>query len=388
LPRRRPPRGKGKVLATILAQLCIVAATIAFLGALSGRITLHDRRQVMVAAILLRLVPCLLLTNMRIWDLDSYEMVAAVWNRGFDVYTYPFDAVRHPYFPLQIYAIVGLERVASFTELPFTFLIHLPPLLADVGIVALLLRRDARAGFLYAINPVTPMMLAFGAAFDAIPMFLMIGAILIRSKPVPSALMLGLAIADKTWPLLLLPVLAYQPGRWGDAVKYGLTALTVPLLAVLAYSAVWGTPVEVLLRTPLRYGGIEGRWGLGILGFPRLAMMLILAGMSLYVRDWREPLQRVFIVLLTFYVFMSGFGIQYLAWIVPFALLAASTKEQSHYVVSVVAAGLIIYPFESHTYLYLLLLPAWVVGVRWLILELREGQIGDGHTSQQAVRAH
>ncbi len=221
----------------------------------------------------------------------------------------------------------------------------LVPVIAECVIVALLARLCPRrhagtAPLLYALCPVAILVSAEHGQVEPVPLALGVGALLLagRGATIRSGLLAGLAIATKTWPVLLVLGLLREtpPRRWWR--------LVVPVAVVLA--ALVAT-VPLLLHTSLRafahvltsYRSFLGLWGwTGMLRFFHLsgigyqgtnidmfqrigtALLAITVIASIVVFRRADGVVLTAAVLLGFLVVTAGFGPQYLLWPVPFVL--------------------------------------------------------------------
>lgn len=314
-------------------------------------------------AVLARLIPALLpLPPDAIirYDIDSYRAVADAVRHGQDVYDL---TGRYPYLPMHLYVVTAAWWLAVKTGLPFVFLVKLPSIIADVMLTLLVAKAATALGrrdggglaLTYALNPISVLVSGYHGQFDAIPTLLVFAAwhLLLahhtwRGAAV-SGLLLGLAIADKTWPLLLAPVLLWPVPRSGrdvdSAIAAHLTYLAIAALPVIACLFLYerlvpGSAVHAL-QVVSGYQGVVGAWGYssllvhtatpdmraqiiqdaGLTGPWVLALALLVAYLT-GARLRREP-DRPAIVLSMTYAAAAGWGVHWLAWLVPFAVVAA-----------------------------------------------------------------
>lgn len=231
------------------------------------------------------------------------------------------------------------------TGLPWQVGGKIAPILADVLIVALLAklvpeRHAGTAPLLYALCPVAVLVSAEHGQVEPVALALGIGGLLLarRGATVRSGLLAGLAIATKTWPVLLVVgMLRETPWRrWWRLLLPAIAALAV-LLAT----------VPLFLHTSLRafthvlgsYRSFLGLWGwTGILRFfhvtgigyqgpnvdvfQRIGTGLLAGTLIVVVIAFRraDGVALTAAVLLAFLVVTAGFGPQYLVWPVPFVL--------------------------------------------------------------------
>jgi len=285
-------------------------------------------------------------------DIISYRMQGEAVLNGQNIYT--ATAGRHPYPPLWMFIPAGALILESRVGLPFTFWIRLPIIAFDLGTGALLWflfkRRDGpRTALsklaLYVFNPITLLIVSHGM-FDAIPLFFILLAYLwlvqsqARGRNILSAVAIGLGIAIKGFPVLVLPAFVFKQKGWRRKIVYGIVAL-LPLALLLPFIIMSGhAAVE---RVFARVGVSDHGYGLLLQaladqGHPRLqhwlavfrarGSLLVLAGV--FIGTWaarRKSLNEL--IVLSFglcYVLSVGIASQYLLWILPFLILVNSKR--------------------------------------------------------------
>lgn len=249
-----------------------------------------------------------------------------------------------PLWPLLIY-VSALSAMAYHVPLPFT--VKLAPILADTAITAALYawfrRNDAPVGaahraLWYALNPVAIYTSALHGQFDAIPTLFTLLAVLSAANAEDSrdwtrtSLWLGLGGLAKTWPLVLIPSFLPEVRTWPGRVVFAAVAAAP---AVISVGLLYLVDPEPIARHVLAYRGYTGWWGVTsfLAVTPGHALPAVMTGLSLlfyaalasaYWHTWRghDVVKRALLVLLTFYVFTPGFGLQYLIWVIPVALVA------------------------------------------------------------------
>ena len=373
-----------------------------------GRMTLPI---ILLIAAVARLVPALWLPVGAGYDIESFRMVTDALRSGQEVYAASLG--RHPYLPFQMFIMGGMAALSVATGLPFVVAIKLPAILADVAITGLIYRlvaerrgRDwaAYAALLYALNPVSLLVSAYHGQFEAITLLLLVGAWALWERPRvgASAAALGLAILNKTWPVVLLPVFFIRLANWRARILHALIALGIPALAVVAYLLAYDAAPMTMLGRALTHRGVAGYWGPSAVVFPLAAAQpalqpladallalrnpLLLAAvlLALWWTQRQSALDALLTVQLAVFAVTVGFGIQWLVWPVPFALLAG--QERWLRVYSLAAAlmlavhlfGLHMVPWlperlpaSADAIIRLSALPAWGVVVAWLVARLR-----------------
>ncbi|MDX9831996.1 MAG: glycosyltransferase family 87 protein [Anaerolineae bacterium] len=364
-----------------------------------------------VAAVALaaRLIPNLLLPVGAGYDIESYWIVGGLVLQGEEIYDSPETVDRYPYLPLQMYWS-GLARwVAEAASLPFVKIARLAPIAADVGIALLLflsLRRTCstavalQGGLLYSVNPVPVLVCAYHGQFDAIPaLCILLALYFLRASSLSAGAWLGLGILAKSWPALALPSLLVGVGRWkGRLIPLG-AAVAVPLAGIALYTSLFDADLTVLLREAVGYNRGIAIWGytyffrlLSVLRTDLAAPLawlvqygryLTLAALSLVwlVRARKEPpAAGILTILVAFFAVTHAFAIQYLMWVVPFAILTQQHRWLRRYTLGALAYMFLAYytlilanhvtqllPWPQADWLIIMPagLPAWLVVVAW-----------------------
>jgi len=374
---------------------------------------------VILVALIARLVPDLILPMGASYDIQSYKIVSNLVLRGEDVYSNPKTEDRHPYFPFQMYWMALARWSASKFHIQFVKIVRLAPIFADIAIalfIYLNLRGRTRGpipligGLLYAVSPLAVYVSAYHGQFDAIPALMILIALqwLPRSSWKAGG-WLGLGILIKSWPVLALPSLL--AGTYGvkNKLTLFLTASIVVLASIGLYTLLYeSSPVNILIRA-VGYNHGVGVWGYSYLGsmlsrylptysgfhtwLLEMGRFITLAGLALifwFKARHEAPQAGVLTILLGFIAITHAFSIQYLMWVVPFAILEQEQKWLNRYTI-----GAFAYMFLAYTTLILefhitnLLpwpqadwwiiipasIPAWLVAVGWLVHRLRTIQI-------------
>lgn len=367
------------------------------------------------------------------FDLDSYHLVARLLLHSRDVYT----SGRYPYLPLQLYPLAAAEWLHLRAQLPFLPLVKLPLILADAGTTALVadaaLRRgrgsveSARAGLLLALNPLSIAVTSLHGQFDAVPIFFAVAAwaLLDRTadggaeaaresdasrlanasnrRALAAGMLLGLGIAAKSWPALLLPALLPQAcGRRQQGLML-LGAGVGPALSLGVYTWIVGAQLWRPLLPALTYRGYSGVWGFGLAAhklarvWPALLPVVsnidrfggpadVALALTAAAIGWRlrDSAGRCLIVLLVALAAASGWGFHWLVWPLPFAALVAERPARLYTVLGTVQYALIYLLFggvawgfvhftSSLTilrYTWLASVPLWVYLCAWALAAL------------------
>jgi len=309
-------------------------------------------------------VPLLLLLGLAIrlllapwtqgWDFNSYLQEAVLTMHGQDVYVvaHAHDLLTWAYLPLCMDMFTGLGWISSLTGLPFRVLAKLPTLLADLGVAWLIfssLRRHGRGErtalvgmSLYLFNPLVLYNGAVVGRFDSIALvFLLLAIERFHTRLFVPAY--ALAIAAKTFPIFILPLLLFGRERQ-KPLRLALACVLVPILS-LPYSI---TSIKAMIAS-LSYD-VRTPW-LGRLSWyiwpqdahwlsPERALTLARAGSLIYpaailllvvvARD-KSLYLKVACALLLFVAFNRTVYEQYLLWALPFLLILALADRDRDY---------------------------------------------------------
>jgi len=349
--------------------LCALAFAIPAKGieAACLRLRLPLPMLVVMLALAVRLVPAVAfklapgaLVN---FDIDSYRIVGNLLRSGQDVYSEP---ARYPYLPFQMYFSAAASWLASHNAGPFDLLVKLPQILADAAIPALLLtfrgkgvtrERAVGAAAIYAVNPLSTLVVSVHGQFDSIPAFfalLAVWTVTRRRASLLTALMagaaLGLGILAKSWPVILVPIVAWQLPAWRERAMTAAMAAAIPLAGLLTYAVALGVSLRPALDAVRTYSGFRGAWGYPLLLNKAVAHNLVV---SSDFRDWtdlhriailagsiavatllvlrREAVFAATVAIFAFYVMTPGWGYHYLVWALPFVLIGTARPLAAAY---------------------------------------------------------
>jgi hypothetical protein len=370
---------------------------------------------VVILAILVRLVPNVILPMGAGYDIESYEIVGDLVLQGKDVYSSKSAINRHPYLPLQMYWMASARWLSAVTALPFVQLVRLVPILADACIALVLFRylhlsvspiAGLRGGLLYALNPIPVFVSAYHGQFDALPtLFLLLAALTITRSTVKSGVWLGLGVWIKSWPVLGLPVLWSQIKSWRKKLGFSLLIGIIPLFGVIVYLLIFPGNIWAVFSRALGYNWGIGVWGYSYLfhvvslfvGFAkpftwlvnngRYVTLMLLAFIWLFKARKEMAFAGILTVLVGFFAVTHAFSIQYLMWLIPFAIVVEDEKWLRRYTLAAFAYMFLVYttlilethitnllPWPQADWFVIIpsSLPAWLVTVGWLYSRVRE----------------
>lgn len=270
----------------------------------------------------------------------------------------PCPPFNHP--PFIVRALEAWGTLSDLSGLPLRFWLRFTCAVADVGSLALLLhilgtRRDPQtrtALALFAISPIAILVSGHHGNTDPILIFFVLLAVHFVESRRPAWLAgaaLGMAMSVKVVPILLVPaVLRALPGAGSR-----MTLLAGTGVVVLAGSVptLLEAP-ELIITNVLGYRSQAGPWGLSLLALaslhsPHLAWLhdvyarfgkILAVGLVLAASWWppARPLQNALFVRAGFLLFLflsvaPGFGVQYLAWLVPWVVARGAGPTAIYY---------------------------------------------------------
>jgi hypothetical protein len=313
--------------------------------------------------------------------LALYRDGAQIFVRGVLVRTEPFN---QPPFMIHIRSLAG--AVAHRSGLPLGFWVRFASSLADIGSLALIWKILTDSGLsvrpvallLVAISPVSIMVSGFHGNTDPVMMFFVLLSLSLIESGCPTWLAgaaLGMAMNIKIVPIIFIPVfLLYLPGirRWISftlAAGMILTAGSLPYLVqdpllimhrVFGYnsvSAVWGISQIIYLFLP--QGPFAAYRAVGkVLVFS----IILLASFGM---NRGNPKPALFLqcgcIAFLFLFWTPGFGVQYLAWLVPWAAALAGRRIVFFYI----ASGIYLFGFYT----------LWSRGFPWFLANLMDNHV-------------
>ncbi|HSP44636.1 MAG TPA: glycosyltransferase 87 family protein [Chthoniobacterales bacterium] len=310
-----------------------------------------------------------------------YQFAKAIETHGL-VWIYDHSILfNHP--PLVGYSLRGLIWLSHLPSLEqlgisFPFLLRLPGIVADFGVVLVLLflgreypqlRPPTWAHILFAASPVSLMISGFHGNTDPILVFFLVLASVaaVRGRPSLCGILLALSCQIKIVPLLLLPVFFFywiqQRGARWFLLSFAAGSLLFCLEPLLMSPGAFG-------RNVLGYGSFWGIWGLtyclrmtGLHDFSRVnflnlspiqqlivAILKVAIVLAILVLGWRrrklsppEIFASLGYAWLIFFVLSPGIAAQYLVWLAPFVLL----MSPSFYALLVTGSAIFLFAFYT-----------------------------------------
>ena len=301
-------------------------------------------------AFLMRIIPIMNGTN---WT-DLYEAQAMPILKHQNIYS--ATHMVFPYSPVSMFIPATCAFITLAFHVPFQIVMKMPCMLADIAIaisiyIILAKRGDKSAhllGVVYALNPVSILISSFHGNLIVIPTLFTLLAYSVLLDGIEnnyrlSALILGLAIGLRGYPVLLLPFFIMKIGlSWKRRLAYVLYAIVPTTLSfipfflldpkallreVFAYSGFTDYGLAAILRAVYSFQSAALAYGLPnnthifllnsskwvFIGVYLIILIVSMRGMSL--------IRSIIAVFLAFYFIVSGVSSQYFIWVLPFAFL-------------------------------------------------------------------
>jgi hypothetical protein len=365
-----------------------------------------------------RLVPAFVLAPGSNYDLESYAIVSKHVLALENVYTSPDAAGRHPYLPLQLYWIGFASWFSSRTNLPFDSMVRLSPIVFDVlislGIFYILQSYKGTinpflGSLLYGINPLSVYVSAYHGQFDALPMFcILLGLYQGGKSATKTGFWLSLGILVKSWPILAFPSAWQAFSKLKQRIVLIAFVAFIPMVGILFYSLVFHASILPIIKQAVTYNHGVGIWGytylLRVLGFTsktvqflvnhylslsRFITIAVLVFVWFAAAKFESPYAGFLTILVSFFAFTHAFSIQYLVWLLPFAILVGDWKWLKWYTMASFAYMFLAYhtlilnsnitnllplPLADWVIIMPSGLPAWLVTVAWSIRRIQNAR--------------
>lgn len=329
---------------------------------------------------------CKLLLALKTYGTNDvyYHWQVPIWVQYVGVNIYPAIHFNQP--PFVIHVLRLQEWLADATGLSFPFWWRVPNLMADAGSLWIVWRileprfreRSMRWSLLmFASAPTLILVSGFHGNTDPTMIFFLLLSVYLTEKgwsDWAAGAAFGLAMSIKVVPLIALPaILLYQANHRRRITFLAATAAVV----LLAWSPFVFQDPKAVITTIFGYRSLYGIWGLSYLAdqFGRAwpagetlneAFRLhganlpfaAVAGLSLWMNRLRARPSLYDQVGLVFFAFLSlapGFSVQYLAWLVPWAVGAGAIPAAVFYA----ASGAFLFLMYNH----------WSGGMPWYLAD-------------------
>jgi hypothetical protein len=231
------------------------------------------------------------------------------------------------------------------TGLAWVDAVKIAPIAADVVLVWIVSRLAAAdegktRALQYAVNPLSLLIASLHGQVEPVALAFALGGVLVlrARRPVLAGVLLGAAVAAKTWPVLIL--LAVLPlRRPADLVRILAGSSVVPILCLASGDYFLATNVPRMLARVTSYTGNVLNWTwsaawlalhhrssggyLPAVGAVGAALVVIGVAVTLYLLRHHPPEVRALGVLSAALAATAGFGNQYLMWVLPLAIALA-----------------------------------------------------------------
>jgi hypothetical protein len=302
-----------------------------------------------LSAFLIRMIPAFFVYGSA--DVDNFRALSELMKQGkWCLYSY---TDHNPYPPLLSWLVYALRMIADHSGLAFSFIMKIPAILADSFICLLIYRiclkfgkDNAQAlfwGFVYAFNPVSILISSVHGQFDPLVMFFCLASLYVfyfRKKDLWfCALCLGTGIWLKGFAIILLPLYLINLDSNAKRLRYVFWAFLPVIISFIPYLLV--DPAGVY-NTVLRYSPRPENWGYHLLVkvMQKHLSWPIFSGIEIFSRAYGNHLlfasliffylffapkisllKAHMLIFTLFYSFTAGFGLQYLSWVLVFAIL-------------------------------------------------------------------
>jgi hypothetical protein len=284
-------------------------------------------------------------------DVYAWERFAR-WSALFGSGLYNADAAfNHP--PAMIHVLAAMTWLAKTTGVFFPFWLRLPAIIADAASLRVVWRIFAPRFdeltarwtlLLVAISPVSILVSGFHGNTDPVVMFFVLLSVWITQDDVGggdktdwlSGAAFGAAMCVKILPLIVLPVLFfYRPGLR----RRFIFLCAAGAVMVVCWSPYFFRDPGAIFRQVIGYQSIYGHWGLTWIAYhvpffrdewhdsfqndgAYVVVAIIVAAAFLLNRLTRRPslYAQTGATLFFFLAAANGFGVQYLAWLVPWTV--------------------------------------------------------------------
>ncbi len=255
----------------------------------------------------------------------------------------------HP--PFILHWLIALRWLWLATGFRPWFLIRLPSILADLGSVWLAARllgprlsepANRFTLLLVAAAPASILISGFHGNNDPVMIFFLLLSLYLLERTAPdwiAGIAMGMAVNIKVVPLVFWPAVFLWLPSWRRRLEYFGAAV---LAVVLGSAPLIFQEPALLARKVLGYPSSYGFWGISRIltrspafeplsnlfqSHGRLFLVASLLGLSAWMNrgSQRTPLFRqIGVLAFAFLTVSPGFGVQYLAWLVPWIACLAS----------------------------------------------------------------
>ena len=264
--------------------------------------------------------------------------------------------------PSRIYLSYFAYKISKLTNLPFSFLVKIPMIISTLLIafmiykILMLSKMSYRGIYLalafYLFNPVVIMVSGYHGQVDNLGIFFLILFLFYILKRKKTNLFLdlifGCSLVLKPVTAATIPYFLLQRKKFARMLKF-LIAASIPFLFLLIFykhinfhntlkfvilyngvNYLWSySRIEQYLTTLLNLPALHGAFKYV---YPAITILMFSIIFYYFYRNSKiKPLDGIILSYLFFYSLNSGFGVQYLLWILPFAVIKATESNQFRY---------------------------------------------------------
>src|SRR3990167_4877811 len=229
-------------------------------------------------------------------------------------------------------------------------------------------KRNLQSVLIYALNPISIIVINIHGQMDSIPMFFFLTGLVMyfKNKIFASILTLSWAILTKPWPLLfVIPLIKKSKKK----VPFVLL-LFFPLLFTFIHSMFFPTPFIKIIEKVENYRGIFGAWGISkialylssydlnpIVELLMRRIFLVAYVIFSYFYTNKNILKTILMSMFFLFAFSPTFGIQWFVWLVVFVILV---KPKFWRIFMTIGSIYLTFGFAWDTYQYLRdIMPLW-----------------------------
>ena len=306
---------------------------------------------ILILGLVLRLIPAFYTPI--VGDTSHWQRTGASIFAGKNPYQLK-QKILFPYPPLWMIFEGSAYWLSRTLNLPFGFIIKLPLICSDLGIAVLLfylvsgtVKQKLLGVLVFILNPISILITSFHGQFDTLPIFFICIALLFfrGKKTLLSAFSLGLGIALKTFPVLLLPFFLFSiPGGWKKKLNSLIISLAPIILLLMPFLILDYSSVQ---ESFFNYSGWTDHGWMSIIraGYwlshnfiyqpTRFLDQLLLVNKLVFLGFWTVCIWKfrhtetnlclqIASVFLAFFLIYGGISSQYLVWPLVFLILSDS----------------------------------------------------------------
>ena len=333
---------------------------------------------VLILFILLLQVISAWLLKKEIGDVMLFSGAGGYLRKRIDFYWIDADHGQYPFFPFLLFVYAAINWITcKIPTIIFSFILKLLMLIPvhylgkkieEVNQAQSVKQaRKIRARFL--LNPITYAVIFFHGQTDIILIAFYIASLMIWTKAQTvkqsfiSGLLFACSVASKTWSGLFLPLILLGKQTLINKMIFTITTIIFLLSNIYIYILFMNrnTSFDLILEAILSPGGSIGNWGIGLflnnffeftIQYRFVLLMLPLIVFTLiYIRKF-TLLKRSLLLVLSLYIILLNWGIQYIFWIIPFSYMLYSWIDRKAWKLFLITS----IPYTFVSYLYVIVL--------------------------------